>query len=141
MGDHQLASVAQHGDRTKEAPERRHMARNAKKTKQVYNPLSLPIESVHHFLAVHKKQSESHKSQKKSFFISHLHPSLSNNKQITFQVFGSSPKASSRANATSTNNTRQYQATSARGALQRLTISSTSSKQHYQARKNGSHVD
>ena len=120
VGDHQLASVAQHEDRTKEALQNCEnvvMARNAKKIKQVC-PLSLPSSSsfiISSRCIKSKVKATSHRSSPSSLTFS------SNNKQTTFhQIFASFPKASSRATPDQqTTSTGQYQATSSRGALLR----------------------
>jgi len=102
VGDHQLASVAQHEDRTKEALQNCEnvvMARNAKKIKQVC-PLSLPSSSSFIISSQCIKSKAKATSHEQSFFIPHLHPSL--NKQTSPRKL---PESQLSRNARSTNNT------------------------------------
>jgi hypothetical protein len=76
------------------------------------------VETVHHFLAVHKEQSESHKLSPFLLFIKSFSPT--NKHHFKFRKL---PESQFSRNAKSTNNSRQYQATSARGALLRKQLS------------------
>lgn len=136
VGDHQLASVAQHEDRTKEALQNCEnvvMARNAKKIKQVC-PLSLPSSSSFIISSQCIKSKAKATSHEQSFFIPHLHPSL--NKQTSPRKL---PESQLSRNARSTNNTHRPIPSNIlpRSALTKSQLS----QYYYQARKNGSYVD
>lgn len=134
VGDHQLASVAQQRRSHERGAERRHG------TQRQENQAGLPIvtaliELVHHFLAVHKEQSESHKSQK-FFIISHLQLEQEDNFPSNLRKF---PESQLSRSARSTNNIHRPIPSNIlpRSALTKSQLS----QYHYQARKNGSYVD